>query len=114
MSSVGRSPEPATAGFAFGGAGDDLVRILSRLTQEVERFDSMIHNQRDLLRQHGAHPAAFDDRLIRLKSKRISAGATEIVTRARTALRELRGVEYAGDIALSEAESRQGISGPGH
>jgi hypothetical protein len=105
MSSLGRGLEQTSARFVFDASGDDLMRILSELTQDVERFDSMIRNQRDLLRQHGIHPGAFEERLIRLKSKRISADAAEIATRARSALDGLRGLAHAGEL-----ESR--IGGP--
>jgi hypothetical protein len=77
-------------------AGDDLVGTLSQLTQEVERFDSMIRSQRDLLQLDGADMGPFHDRLIRRQSKYIRAGAAEMVTRALGALEELRGVGHAG------------------
>ena len=107
MSSVGRDLQGPSKRFAIDAAGDDLVGILSRLTRQVERFDSMICHQRDLLRQHGAHPAAFDDRIVRLKARRISAGANEIVTHARTALDQLRDLESAGEMEFPGAENRQ-------
>jgi hypothetical protein len=106
VSSVRRDLERASNRFVIDAAGDDLVRILSQLTRQVERFDSMIRHQRGLLRQHGAHPAAFDDRIVRLKARRISAGATEIVTHARTALDQLRDLE-SGEMEFPGAESRQ-------
>jgi hypothetical protein len=80
----------------FHSAGDGVVGILSELTQELERFDSVICNQRYLLQLDGADMGPFHDRLIRRQSKYIRAGAAAMVTRALGALEELRDVGYAG------------------
>jgi hypothetical protein len=98
VSSFGRGLEPAPTRVVFDVAGGDLVRILSQLTREVERLDSMIRNQRHLLQKSDADLGAFDDRLIRRQSRRISAGAAEIVTQATCALEELRGLSHIGDL----------------
>jgi hypothetical protein len=107
VNTVGRGREPAQSPFVSGAAGDELVRTLAQLTQDVERIDSMIRNQRRLLQQHGADPRAIDDRLIRRQSRRISAGAAEIVTRARGALEELRDLPDIGELVLLEISERQ-------
>jgi hypothetical protein len=70
--------------------GEALVHTLSQLTRNVERFDSMVRNQRHLLQRRDADPTAFDDRLLRRQSRRINSEAEEIRTRANSALEELR------------------------
>jgi hypothetical protein len=106
VNSFGRGVEPAPTPFAFDAAGGDLARIVSQLTHDVERFDSMIRNQRHLLQHHDADLGAFDDRLIRRQSRRISAVAAEIVTRARGALEELRGLSNIGELVSLETLER--------
>ena len=90
VSSVGYGHDTASAGFGFDAAGE-LVRIVSQLAQDIERFDSMIRDQRHLLQQHGANLGRPDDRLLRRQSRRISVHAAEIATRTQGALEELRG-----------------------
>jgi hypothetical protein len=48
MSSVGYGRENASTGSGFDIAGE-LVRIVSQLAQDIERFDSMIRDQRHML-----------------------------------------------------------------
>lgn len=102
MSSVGHGPENAPTGFAYDAAGD-LVRIVSRLTKDIERFDSMIRDQRHMLQQYGSDLGTVDETLIRRQSMRISARAAEIATRAQGALEELHG------LSLIDSESSQGL-----
>ena len=102
VSSVARGLENAPTGFAYD-AGGELVRIVSRLTHDIERFDSMIRDQRHLLQQYGGELGAFDDKLIRRQSRRISARAAEIVTRAHGALEELHGLS----LVVSESSQQQ-------
>jgi hypothetical protein len=105
VSSVGYSHQNASTGFGFDAAGE-LVRIVSQLAQDIERFDSMIRDQRHLLQQHGANLGRPDERVLRLQSKRISVQAAEIATRTQGALEELRGfsLPLRSD---SESESSQ-------
>ena len=90
VSSVGSGYENASTGFGSDAAGE-LVRIVSRLAEDIERFDSMIRDQRHLLQQHGANLGRPDDRLLRRQSRRISVRAAEIATKTQGALEELRG-----------------------
>ena len=90
MSSVGYGHENPSTGCGFDGAGE-LVRIVSRLAEDIERFDSMIRDQRHLLQQHGANLGRPDDRLLRRQSRRISVRAAEIATKTQGALEELHG-----------------------
>ena len=80
------------AGLGFGLAADEVARTLAELTRDVERFDSMIRNQRHLLQEHCAEPGPLDQKLIRRQSRRISVCGTEILTHARGALRELGSI----------------------
>jgi hypothetical protein len=89
VSSVEYGHEVASTGLGFDPAGE-LVRIVSQLAREIERFDSMIRDQRHLLQQHGANLGRPDERVLRLQSKRISVQAAEIATRTQGALEELR------------------------
>jgi hypothetical protein len=84
----------APSGIGVEGQSDDLVRILSRLTLDVERFDSMIRSQRRLIKRHATH---FDDARTMRHSKQIGADAAEIATKARGALDELRGLLRTAD-----------------
>ena len=82
----------------MSSAGDDIVRILMRLTSDVEWFDSLVVLQRTTLQEGGANPDAVDhDRLSR-HSERLSFEAAEMVDHARQALDQLR--------RLSERSSR--------
>lgn len=101
VSSVGHGLENAPTGYAYDAAGD-LVRIVSRLTKDIERFDSMVRDQRHMLQQYGSDLGTVDDRLIRRQSMRISARAAEIATRAQGALEELHGLSFV------DSESSQG------
>jgi len=81
-------------------AGDDLVRILMKLTGDVERFDSMVVHQRKMLEHRAPQPGAFDDDQIARHSEqlsidaaeRLSLEAAEMLACAREALAELRRV----------------------
>ncbi len=109
MSGVGSGLEAPPTGLVLGAAVDDVVLTLTQLTRDVERFDSMIRNQRHLLQRQDADGAAFDERLIRRQSRRISAGAAEIVTRARGVLETLSGLPDSGvPAALETIDRRRG------
>jgi hypothetical protein len=68
------------------------VRIVSQLAQDIERFDSMIRDQRHMLQQHRANIGRLDDRVLRRRTRWISAHADEIASRTQGALEELRGL----------------------
>ena len=70
-------------------AGDDLVRILMKLTSDVERFDSMVVLQRKMLQESSAQADSDDERLSR-QSERLRLEAAEIVADAHQALDQLR------------------------
>jgi hypothetical protein len=71
-------------------AGSDLVRILTELTSVVERFDSMVVLQREVLERRAGTIGAGDDAELNRRLERISLEAEEMVTCARGALEQLR------------------------
>ncbi len=72
------------------GPGEDIVRILSQLTDDLERFDSIILRQRKMI-DHRVHLlGAPDGDQVRQGTAAIGAEAVHIVARARQALDELR------------------------
>jgi hypothetical protein len=79
---------------------DDLVRVLVKLTDEVERFDSMILLQRRIIEDRAAHLGELDDEEVNREAQAISAEAAELVVRARQALDELRRL---GELTRSAA-----------
>jgi len=66
-------------------AGDNLVRILMKLTSDVERFDSMVVVQRKMLEER-----SLDDERLSHQSEQLSLEAAEIITHARQTLEQLR------------------------
>lgn len=70
-------------------AADDLVRILSKLTIDVERFDSVVLRQRKMIEHVAGHLGELDHDLLHRHSERISLEAAEMVACARQALEEL-------------------------
>jgi hypothetical protein len=69
--------------------GNDLVRILTKLTRDVERFDSVVLRQRRLLEHLASHVSELDTSELHLHSERISLEAAEMVACARQALDQL-------------------------
>lgn len=96
VSSVGLGMEDASTGFALDATGD-LVRIVSRLTQDIERFDSMVSYHRNLIQQQGADLAGFNDKPLRRQTQLISARAAEIAIRAQSALDELHALSVTAE-----------------
>lgn len=72
------------AGTDFGN-GADLVRILSKLTSDVERFDMMIGAHRNLLEQRMAHGGAVDDMELNSLTDQLSHEAAEMLRSVRQA-----------------------------
>ena len=107
LSDVGRGEGSARTRLGLHGASDELVRTLFQLTQNVQRFDSMIRNQQHLLRRHGKDPKAIDNKLIRRQSRRISSEASELLTRANGALEELRRLSQVGELGSSDEMERR-------
>jgi hypothetical protein len=70
--------------------GDDFVRILTKLTSDVERFDSMVVHHREVLEQLAEAISARDDDELSRRSERITIEAADMVATARQALEELR------------------------
>ena len=105
--------ERAPTRVALDSARDDLVRILLRLTKDVERFESMVNDQRQLLQKHAAQPGAFDNDDIRHQSMRISVSAAELAASASGTLEELQRLSRVNEPAPLETYERQQYAG-GH
>jgi hypothetical protein len=71
-------------------ARDDMVRILSKLIKDVERFDATVVLQRTLLEQGGAPAGMVDDEQLNSELERLNLEAAEMVTSVRQALEQLR------------------------
>lgn len=80
-------------------AGDDLVRIVSQLERDVERFGSRVRSHRQLIEHHAIRvgPSAGD--LINRDSKRVSDEAAHVAMKARRALDELHQLAQLGERA---------------
>ena len=79
------------------GAGADLVRIVTRLTDEVQRFDSIVLRQRKLLEHLSGHLNDLDDDQLNRQAERISVEAAQVVACARQALDELSRIAEPGE-----------------
>lgn len=69
---------------------DDLVRVLVRLTDDVERFDSMLLLQRRIIEDRARRRGDMDDEQLGREAEAIGVEAAGLVVRAREALDELR------------------------
>jgi hypothetical protein len=70
----------------LGSAGDDLVRIVTKLTGDLERFDALLLRHRKMLEQP---PAGGSDMLTR-QSERLSQEAANMAASVQEALKQLR------------------------
>ena len=71
---------------------DELVSALAQLTEEVQRFNSMLRNSRDLIEQHGSSTGHVDGELISKELGQIRARGGYLASRARCALEEFETV----------------------
>jgi hypothetical protein len=99
VDSPGQDVQLAPGRRALENSGDDLVRIVTKLTSDVERFDSMVVLQREMLEQRADQVGA--DELNR-QSERISLEAAEMVTSARQALEQLRRLYRVTELSPDE------------
>jgi chromosome segregation ATPase len=90
-------------------SGDDLVHILSQLTDDVERFDSIIRDQRRRLEEHRARLAAAEQEQIGRHRRRMRASAEQMVTRAKGAVDQVRGLATVTELHVVKSLGR----GPG-
>lgn len=89
----GRSQQPER------GPGEDVVRILSKLTDDLERFDLIVLRQRHMIERGVRRLGEPDGEQVRRGTEEIGAEAVHLAARARQALDELR--------LLGEDESSQ-------
>jgi hypothetical protein len=83
-------------------AGSDVVQILAKLTDEVERFDSIVLNQRRLLE----HIADIDSDQFNRQAERINIEAAQMVAAARLALDKMS--RLAAPTELTERQTARG------
>lgn len=70
--------------------GDDLVRLLVELTDDVERFDSMLQLQQRIIEGRARRKADVDDEQLGREAEAIGVEAARLAARAREALDDLR------------------------
>jgi hypothetical protein len=88
---------------------DAVVRALSRLTHELEAFDSMLEHQRRILERDVVALRPPEPGQISRRSKRIRAAAAKLVSRAHGAMEELGGT---GRGELQPADTLRGVRVP--
>ena len=98
--------EPPITSFALDPARNNLVFIVSQLARDIEQFESIVGNTRQLLEQNASPTDAIADNEIQYQSTRLSVGAAEVVTGARAALDELQRLARATDPAQLETFER--------
>ena len=95
MENLGRELLPRAL-VAPGATDNDLVRILTVLADEVERFDAMVLSQRRTLERVDLPNDQLDRQV-----QRISVGAAQVVTCARQTMDQLsRLAESVGSVAI--------------
>lgn len=70
--------------------GDDLVRLLVELIDDVERFDSMLQLQQRIIEGRARRKADVDDEQLGREAEAIGVEAARLAARAREALDDLR------------------------
>jgi hypothetical protein len=88
------------------GPGDDIVRVLVRLTDDVERFDSMLVLQRRIIEERARRTGDADDEQLGREAHAIGLEAAGLVMRAREALDELRRLGEETGLPALEAVDR--------
>ena len=74
------------------GPTTDLVRILAKLTDEVERFDSVVLNHRKMIEHLAGHLGDLDTDQFNRQAERVSVEAAQMVACARQALAQLNSL----------------------
>ncbi|HTE86779.1 MAG TPA: hypothetical protein VK821_18850 [Dehalococcoidia bacterium] len=72
-------------------AGDDLVRIVAKLTSDLERFDALLLLHRKMLE----HQTAGGSEMLTRQSERLSREAADMVGSVQEALKQLRELSHA-------------------
>jgi hypothetical protein len=76
-------------------AGDDLVRIVTKLTSDLERFDALLILHRKMLEQRSAGQSGLGDTQLTRQSERLSQEAANMVVSIQQALEQLRELSQA-------------------
>lgn len=88
---------------ASGAAGNDLVRIVTALADEVERFDAIVLSRRRVLER-----LDLDNDQLDRQAERVSVEAAQVVACARQTLDQLsRLAAPVESLALQPANRRQ-------
>jgi phage shock protein A len=95
------------------GPSKDLVRILAKLTEEVERFDTTVLSHRKTLERIAGHLNDLDHDQVNRQAERISVEAAQMVAHARQALDQLhRLAEPSEPFALRGDQGNPPRGGP--
>src|SRR6266568_100359 len=87
----GQTVEVVQIGRDLGSGGGDLVRIVTKLTRDLERFDALLLRHRKMLE----HPTAGGSDTLTRQSERLSQEAANMVTSGQEALKQLRELSQA-------------------
>jgi hypothetical protein len=100
---VGQRHGETPTRFVREAAGDDLVRIVSQLERDVERFGSRVRSHRQLIEHHAIRvgPSAGDQ--INRDSKWVSDEAAHVAMKARRALDALHHLAQLGEHAAVDS-----------
>ena len=94
--SVSLTLKPASEATVGEGTWDDVARVLTGLSRDVERFRDLVDFQRRVLDDGGIDAGGMgDDELVR-QAQRLSAEAERVAAAARRALDEMRRTSPAG------------------
>ena len=91
LGNPGQTVEVALIGRDLGSGGEDLVRIVTKLTSDLERFDALLVRHRKMLE----HPTADESDMLTRQSERLSQEAANMVTSVQEALKQLRELSRA-------------------
>ncbi|HEX9097411.1 MAG TPA: hypothetical protein VF990_15080 [Candidatus Dormibacteraeota bacterium] len=98
MGNPGQDVELTQRRYGLVDAGDDLVRILMKLTVDMERFDSMVSLQRELLQREGA----FENDQLEAQWEGLRSEALQLLASVRQALERLRRLSEMARPVLHE------------
>jgi phage shock protein A len=97
------------------GLSSDLIRILAKLTDEVERFDSTVVSHRKMLEHLAGHLSDLDNDQFTRQAERLTVEAAEMVACAHQALEQLhRLAEPSQPFALRAAQRSRSRGVPIH
>jgi len=87
----GQTVDVVKIGRDLGSRSDDLVRIVAKLTSDLERFDALLIRHRKMLE----HQTAGGSEMLTRQSERLSQEAANMVASVQEALKQLRELSQA-------------------